>query len=188
MLKAFDKLIPYAYKADLARYLLLYKLGGWYFDISVRLINGGEISDDVDFIVFMDLPQYSRASFSCCNGVMYAKRNSPILASTIEEVYYNIKEENYGRSWLYPTGPICLGKNVVKHFDDLNIVTGTFMALTPEFSYQNRAFVFSSGIIFGFHKLGNLGGDLAYLGVNGTNNYVKLYEQRNIYDRSIILD
>jgi mannosyltransferase OCH1-like enzyme len=28
---AFDKLEPYAYKADLARYLLLYKLGGVVF-------------------------------------------------------------------------------------------------------------------------------------------------------------
>ena len=31
----FTSLKPYAFRADLARYCLLYQFGGWYFDISV---------------------------------------------------------------------------------------------------------------------------------------------------------
>ena len=34
VVKAYDKLIPYSYKADLGKYCLLYTLGGWYFDIA----------------------------------------------------------------------------------------------------------------------------------------------------------
>lgn len=189
MLKAFDKLIPYAYKADLARYLLLYRFGGWYFDVTIRVLNGiTSVGQEVDFITFMDLPQYSEASFSCANGIIYSKANSPILESTILEVYHNIKNEYYGKSWLTPTGPLCLGKNVAKHFEQLNIVTGSFIPLTPEFNNKNRGFVFSDGSIFALHKKGNKGGDFINLGIEGTNNYGELYSQRKIYDRQIILD
>lgn len=188
MQKAFDKLIPYAYKADLARYLLLYRYGGWYIDISVRILNGLAVGEDIDFITFIDLPQYSGVSFSCINGVFYSKANSIILKATIDDVYHHIKNEYYGRNCLYPTGPICLGKNVAKYFDELNVVIGTFIALTPEFNDKNRAFVLSNGTILGLHKRGNLGGDLSQLGVEGTNNYGELYAQRQIYDPHIVID
>ena len=35
VLWAYDCLKPYSYKADLGRFCLLNKLGGWYFDIAV---------------------------------------------------------------------------------------------------------------------------------------------------------
>ncbi|WII90270.1 glycosyltransferase [Kingella negevensis] len=58
MLKAFDKLKPFAYQADLARYLLLYRLGGWYFDIAIRVVSPTtNIPDDIDFIAFSDLSE-----------------------------------------------------------------------------------------------------------------------------------
>ncbi len=37
MLQAFDRMKPYAYRADLGRYALLLQQGGWYFDIGTRL-------------------------------------------------------------------------------------------------------------------------------------------------------
>ncbi|OOR99178.1 hypothetical protein B0187_05320 [Haemophilus paracuniculus] len=188
MLKAFDKLIPYAYKADLARYLLLYRLGGWYFDITVRVLNGVGVDDEVDFITFVDLPQYSQVSFACNNAIIYSKANSPILESTIYEVYHNIKNEKYGKNCLAPTGPLCLGKNIAKHFEQLSVVTGSFVALTPEFNNKNRGFVLNDGSILALHKKGNQGGDLTKLGIEGTNNYGELYNQRKIYDPEIILD
>jgi mannosyltransferase OCH1-like enzyme len=40
---AYDKLQPYAYKADLGRYCLLNKLGGWYMDVGVSIINSVEV-------------------------------------------------------------------------------------------------------------------------------------------------
>jgi len=35
ILSVYDDLKPYAFKSDLARYCILYKLGGYYFDISI---------------------------------------------------------------------------------------------------------------------------------------------------------
>ncbi|WII93985.1 glycosyltransferase [Kingella negevensis] len=182
MLKAFDKLKPFAYQADLARYLLLYRLGGWYFDIAIRVVSPTtNIPDDIDFIAFSDLSCYTEVSFGCCNGILYAKAGSPILGDTIADVCHNIANEYYGRNVLYPTGPVCLGKHIAKHSADLNIVTGMFTALTPNHPKKNRAFVFNDGTIFAHHKEK----ELSLLGAKGTNNYNDLYAQRAVYDTRI---
>ena len=54
VLNAFDMLKPLAYKADLARYCLIYKLGGWYADISLKPVVGLSIDDSIDFVYFYD--------------------------------------------------------------------------------------------------------------------------------------
>ncbi len=185
---AFDKLIPYAFKADLARYLLLYKLGGWYFDISVRVINGSAAADYVDFITFAEQPLYSKTSYACNNAIIYAKANSPILEETINEVLKNIATENYGRSVLYPTGPACLGKFVAKYFEALYVYAGTFTDLTPAYPNKNRGFLLDDGTLFALHKNGNVGGDLTAFGAKGTNNYGLLYAERSIYNPNIQLN
>lgn len=185
---AFDKLIPYAFKADLARYLLLYKLGGWYFDISVRVINGSAAADYVDFITFAEQPLYSKTSYACNNAIIYAKANSPILEDTINEVLKNIATENYGRNVLYPTGPACLGKFVAKYFDALYVYAGSFTDLTPAYPNKNRGFLLDDGTLFALHKNGNVGGDLTAFGAKGTNNYGLLYAERAIYDPNIQLN
>ena len=39
VINAYDSLVPLAYKADLGRYCLLYQCGGWYADISLKIIS-----------------------------------------------------------------------------------------------------------------------------------------------------
>ena len=114
MLMAYDRLIPFAYKADLARYLLLYHFGGWYFDISIRMINGVFVNDDIDFVTFIDFPQYTGVSYGCNNAIIYAKPKSIILEDLINKVYENIRVGFYGRNTLcirklcITPGPVCL--------------------------------------------------------------------------------
>lgn len=187
MLKAYEKIIPYAYKADLARYLLLYKIGGWYFDITIRVINGVSVGDDIDFVTFFDFPQYSNVSYACNNAIIYAKKKSIILEDLINKVYFNVKNEYYGKNPLYITGPIQLGKSVAKFESDLSIISGSFMDLTPGFQNRNRGFVFNDGLLFALHKHGNKGGDLKSLGIEGTNNYAALYNERKAFRSDIIL-
>lgn len=185
ILKAFDKLKPYAYKADLARYLLLFKLGGWYVDMGIRILSPvSHIPDDIDLIAFSDLSCHTEVSFACYNGIIYAKAGSLILADTIADICRHVEQEYYGRTMLYPTGPVCFGKNVAQHGMNLNMVIGTFMPLTPNYPKHNRAFVFNDGTIFALHKEGQ-GGDFASLGVHGTNHYGKMYQARDVYDTSI---
>ena len=55
-LEAYLKLKPYAYKADFGKYCLMYKLGGWYSDISLRFLKGIQINN-CDFLGFVDRGQ-----------------------------------------------------------------------------------------------------------------------------------
>ena len=165
MLKTFDKLIPYAFKADLARYLLLYKFGGWYFDISIRIINGLNVNNDIDMIIFGDLPQHSGTSYACSNAIIYSKAGNKILECTIESIFSNVKNEKYGQNLLSPTGPVCFGKSVAIFSENQNILTGTFADLTPGYSNRNRGFILMDGLLLGLHKPLNIGGEINYLGI-----------------------
>jgi mannosyltransferase OCH1-like enzyme len=187
-LNAFDKLVPYSYKSDLARYLLLYKFGGWYFDISIRVLTPITVNDGVDLVVFSDIQRNTGVSYACCGSIIFSKPKNEIIKETIITILNNIQNQYYGRNSLYPTGPLCLGKNVANCKDNQKIITGEFTELTPGFSNKNRAYIFNDGSIFALHKPGeDKGGNIAYLGVNGSNDYGALYNERKIYDLSIDL-
>jgi len=54
VLSAFDNLLPYAYKADLARYCVVNHFGGIYLDLSVNAFRGFDVGD-YEFVGFRDL-------------------------------------------------------------------------------------------------------------------------------------
>lgn len=105
VLAAFDKLRPYAYKADLGRYCLLFKNGGWYFDISVRLLFGLNTADNIRMIAFRDTGVQTHITWSASNSVIYAKKESPVFLKAIELIINNCKSNYYGINPLCPTGP-----------------------------------------------------------------------------------
>ncbi len=51
ILAAYDTLSPYAFKADLARLCLLYKFGGLYVDLGVRMAEAPQIPADKAIVV-----------------------------------------------------------------------------------------------------------------------------------------
>jgi mannosyltransferase OCH1-like enzyme len=59
VLWAYDRLKPYSYKADLGRFCLLNKLGGWYMDIAVRMVNPVEVGPRIKFLAFRDIQRFS---------------------------------------------------------------------------------------------------------------------------------
>lgn len=180
-LGAYDKLVPYAYKADLGRYCLLYKLGGWYFDIGARV--NLKFDAHVDAVVFCDLTQYSQTSWACSNSVLFSRALNPIYQEAISIVIRHCKEEYYGIGPLCPTGPNVLGQAFAKFGANPRFIVGTAMKLTPQHSNQNQAYVLPDGSIFAFHKPTGPG-DLSRLGIGGTNNYIELYRSRAIYRRT----
>ena len=188
-LNAFDKLVPYAYKSDLARYLLLYKFGGWYFDISITVLTPITLNGQIDLLVFSDIQRNTGVSYACIGSIIFSKAKNEIIKGTIKTILKNIQNQYYGKNCLYPTGPICLGKNVANCKDNQTIITGEFTELTPGFINKNRAYILNDGSIFALHKPGeNKGGNIAYLGVNGSNDYGALYNDRKIYDESVDLE
>ena len=181
VLWAYDSLRPYSYKADLGRFCLLNKLGGWYFDIAVRVVNPVALSDRIEFLAFRDIQRFSYTSWACATTVLYSKPNNPSLVTAIEMIVKNCHEQYYGITPLCPTGPTLLGAALAANGGNVNHVFGDYMELTPTHEQKNRAFILPDGTIMAWSKPSG-GGDLTGVGAKGVNNYNELWHARKVYE------
>ena len=104
VLMAFDTLIPGAYKADLWRYCILYKMGGIYLDIKFKPTNG------FNLIELTEKEHFVRdvGGVGVYNGVMVCKQGNPLLLRCINKIIENVKNRYYGTCFLSITGPTLL--------------------------------------------------------------------------------
>lgn len=177
---AYDCLTPYSYKADLGRFCLLYKLGGWYMDIAVRAVNGVEIGDQIDFLAFRDIQRFSYTSWACATTVLYSRPGNHALWTAIEMIINNCNDKYYGITPLCPTGPTLLGAALAANGGNTKFVYGDYLELTPTHEKKNRAFVLPDGTIMAWSKPSG-GGDLTGVGAKGVNNYNELWAARKVY-------
>ena len=192
VLAAFDALMPLAYKADLGRYCLLYHYGGWYSDISLKIVSAdlGLIARDVGLCFFRDygegMPSPHGSSFDCQNSLIYAQAGHPVMARCIQKIIHNVQHQFYGLSSTAPTGPSLFGSVLAESQLASAKQVGFFLPLTQGFSNRNLAYVSDSGQILAWHKTTwhpsqARGGDLSSLGLSGTNNYNHLWRERRVY-------
>lgn len=175
VLDAYRTLLPYAYKADLARYCILYVYGGWYVDINIRML---EIPDVSGYDLFL-IRDYNNgvhtAPWQLANGVIYAAPGHPVFKITIDAIVENCANMYYGKRTLSPTGPELFGRCVASYgwdHDRNNYLVGDFVDSKnghKEFIVKNKAFA--------IHK--TLPG--GQVGVPGTNNYVQMWHSRLVY-------
>jgi len=106
VLRAFDALIPGAYKADLFRYCILYIYGGIYLDIKYYGINGFKFITltEKEYLV-RDLETSGGGIY---NALMICKPGNVLLWEAIQRIKYNVETKFYGNITLEPTGPILL--------------------------------------------------------------------------------
>ena len=117
ILNAYDRLIPGAYKADLWRYCVLYKLGGIYLDIKYKPINGFKFINLLEREHFV----YDTNNIDIYNALMICSPGNQILLNAINKVVENVKNNFYGSSFLEPTGPKMLTDCISdKSYIDLN--------------------------------------------------------------------
>jgi len=181
VLDAFDRLNPYAYKADLLRYCLLYSEGGWYIDVGVELaISTINVPESIETIAFKDMPIISQTTWTCQCSVLYAKPNLTVYRKAIDLVVENCKSNYYGINALCPTGPSVIGRAFAIDGAKPNRIFGDFIPLTPMHNDKNPAYVLPDGLIFAFGKKTG-GGDLKGLGAVGTNNYNDFYNAKTVY-------
>jgi len=189
VLQAYNNLIPYAYRSDLARYCLLYHFGGWYADLGIRMAGRypvWSVSGDVDFIFFWDLGDVLapfRSFYDCMNGLMFSRPGNPVLATAIELVVKHSREHLYGCDSMSPTGPGVLGRAIAIHGKSERHYDGHFLQLTPQHHQKNRAYVTREGVIMAWHRsvLNPDAMTLADLGATGTNDYRLLWRERRVY-------
>ena len=185
VLTVFNSLRPYAYQADLARYCLLYVHGGWYVDLSLKMLVAVDVADHIDMIVFADRGCPSCEPWAIQNGLIYTKPGNPLFSRVIRRICGHAARRYYGASALCPTGPNCFGREFAADDTELRVVKGLFMPVTPTLSFQNLMYVAQTGQLIARHRTswlpGSSGGDLSCLQLPGVNNYKQLWADRCVY-------
>jgi glycosyltransferase involved in cell wall biosynthesis len=178
VLEAYDKLKPYAYKADLARYCIAYVKGGWYIDINIEVVSKPPKVDTVNMLLIRDFNNGTRiAPWQIANGLFYTTKKHPVFKNAIDLVVANTKNLFYGKRSLSPTGPELFGKALAMHgwdSEDSYYLVGDFI---NDSKTGGKCFVVN-GNKFATHKTME-GGEV---GIPGTNNYVKMWHAKDIYN------
>jgi mannosyltransferase OCH1-like enzyme len=181
VLECYNKLNSYAFKADLARYCILYVHGGWYFDATIRCLKGIQLPHEINVLGFRDTNRYIGTTNAADNSVIYAgKPMQTVFLDAINACVDNISNNYYGWNPLCVTGPIVWGDVVTDNFHPQHYFFGDVLELTPGHPDKNKALVLPDGAILALKKKA-AGGDLSVLGAIGTNNYNELWQSRTLY-------
>jgi mannosyltransferase OCH1-like enzyme len=192
---AYKKLRPYACKADLARLCLLYLYGGLYIDLNVKLIDTIPNLDKLDFFAFRDITTTSKRSWSVANSIIFATKKSKIMKKCIDIIVENCKNEYYGISVLDVSGCIVLGRAIMTSNEDINFIAtdGELCKINPQkeknYSYYFAYLMDKDDKIIAYrkpilNKTNNIG-DISCFGFIGTNNYIEMWKDKEVYDSSI---
>jgi mannosyltransferase OCH1-like enzyme len=169
ILNAFNSLIPGAYKADLWRYCVLYKMGGIYIDIKYYPVDGFKLYN----LLEQEHWVLDIGGNNIYNAVMVCKPGNPILLKAIEKICENVKTKYYGANSLEPTGPALLSKFFSQEektrFDLKHLLTGSndYDKLV-QFNGKNILKCYS-----GYYKEKSK--------ASVTRDYAHLWNERNVY-------
>lgn len=191
VLEAYDNLRPLSYKADLGRFCLMHAFGGWYADITLKIISPLLSELPVQGIGFfrdygLGIPSPIPSTFDVATSLFCSEAGHPALKRCIDQIVYNVKTKYYGFTSVSPTGPRLFGR-VLAGFDfGAARQVGHFMPLTQGFKQRNLAYISNSGVIYALHKSSwhpkrPGGGDLLSVGLSGTNNYNDLWKNKQVY-------
>ena len=116
--KAYKKIKPLAFKADLWRLCILYQYGGIYADaycvpyVSIKeIIDKANLSGKSKFIAALDCKQ---AGGGIHNGFIIASPRHPFLKQCIKDIVKNVQSNEYTDHVLGVTGPVCLYRSIYK--------------------------------------------------------------------------
>lgn len=198
---AYKKLKPYACKADLARLCLLYLYGGLYIDLNLYFINAIPNLDKFDFFAFRDLSQMSYQSWAVQNGIMYSLPKSKVTKNAIDLIVEHCKEEYYGLQCVDVSATTSLGIAITKSLPHFGIATNGELDRFPKNNFDKKTqneieqIGYNDETLLGFimdddDKVIALrkpadGGDIKSFGFKGTNNYIKMWEERDVYNTSV---
>ena len=106
VVRAFDKVVPYALKADIWRYCILYKKGGVYLDSKYYGIDGFKLIQLTDKEYFCKDINDS----GIYNAFMVCKQGNKKMLQAIQQFVKNTEENYYG--WK----PVCVGPLMMESF------------------------------------------------------------------------
>ena len=174
---AYDLLKPYSYRADLARYCLLFIHGGLYVDLGIRLLTRFEPPLGAGLAIFRDLLT-GPGTWGVSTGLVYAQAGRPELRTAIDLLVQNCKDRYYGATCLDPTGPGLFGRAIAICNNGLDYWMGDMRMTTPEFDHKNAVYITPDGkLLAQITKKGNVDA----LAIDGTNNYAVFWRWQQVY-------
>lgn len=184
---AYEQLLPYAFRADLARLCLLHEFGGLYADLSVFFHAPLPLASG-KMIVFRDRAVV--APWIVSNTILGAPARAPALAAAIRMIVANCRSRYRGASSLCPTGPVLLGKAIALHCEPEQIHLGEVTNLAQRSDTEALAFIDATdGRLVGYRTKRAAG--LHELGLEtGVNNYNDFYYAQLTYaaDYPVLID
>ncbi len=107
VVRAYDALIPGAYKADLFRYCVLWETGGIYIDMGMVVLCN---LDDIIRVDDRFVSPEDNGTGGIYNAFMITEPKSPIMKEAINQCVANIEARDTTDSCLGITGPILLSR------------------------------------------------------------------------------
>jgi glycosyltransferase involved in cell wall biosynthesis len=179
VLWAYDQLIPLAYKADLGRYCLLYRLGGIYSDLSITFFQRVWLDEFPGKKLFFFRDGFSHAPWIVSNSILMARPGQFIFKYLIDKIVEHVKTHFYGFNPLCPTGPNLLGRAAAQLLEMDEFATGEVVRINKNPSTWSYSYLIPSGEVLAVNvKLGN---GLTSFGVANSDNYNDHWNGRKIY-------
>jgi hypothetical protein len=176
VLAAYDTLLPYAFKADLARLCLLYKFGGLYVDLGVRMVEAPQIPATKKIVVFRDQYVPGGAAWAVSNGLIYAAPGRTEIELAINLVVENVETRNYGADVQTISGPALFGRVFAMTNDLSHYWMGDSRLVTFGGEDSPRmSFIAPDGRLIAW-RAKSVNADLIHLGLAQTNNYSQIYD------------
>ena len=180
ILRVYDDLVPFAFKADLARYCLLYSLGGIYSDLSYLHINPILLPSRKNLAIFRDIP-YVHPPWSVSCGVIYARPRSEHLRQVLVKIVENHSAQFYGESQLDVTGPYLLGRVLAEKNSYSDIYCGdSILSLQTAEGPKNICKYTPDGRLIAFRNKSK-DSSLEEFISNGYNEYATLWRSRKVW-------
>ena len=165
VLHAYDE-IPYAIKADLWRYCILYVKGGIYLDSKYYGIEGFKLIHLTDKEYFC---KDSSLSFSgIYNAILICKPRNKIMLQCIHKVLQNVENKYYGST------PWCIGPLMVRSF----FTTLQFNKLELKLDFQNNKKLY---IVYQGHRILKYNEKYNVEKAQNSEHWIQYWKQGNLY-------
>jgi hypothetical protein len=179
VVETYHKLKPYAFKADLARYCLLYIYGGLYSDLSYLHISPILLHENTGMVLFRDIAGHP--SWAVSNAIIYSEPGRKELKHAIDMIVNHAAINFYGDSCLDVSGPYLFGRALAEVNNYQDIVFGDSRELTPNRAENRNIYkILPTGDLIAFRNKKE-GGQIADYGVKGANNYAEMWNQRQVW-------
>ena len=175
--RCFWALLPWAYRADLFRLLILYERGGVWMDFSTQLIVPlGDVLTNQTSLVLVHERKGFLMDYGVFNSFMAARRpHHPYIGRCIELILARCARREYGSTPWSVTGPELLGRLALDHPRLVTRATWLWHA-------QEGGFIRMAGdrrVIVTKHDDHNV-----YIPQSGT--YIRLWEDRKIWNTTML--